>query len=212
MVKKLLSLAFLITIVYLFIERFILGLYYVCLQSHTYISFITPILHWTKYLAVVTILLVLFKKYVTLTTISKKVIPILLTLSIVLLVISSLWFSAVSKEEIVKHRVFLHSTAKWEDVEYVSTEIRHEEKVTIKTDSPFEPSKVSPEYNIHLYDGSVMNVWNNLSSMSELHQYVLEKNIEVKYLTEQAPTEFDQNFTYYFEGNLNKAHEVFGIE
>ncbi len=148
----------------------------------------------------------------TLTTISKKVIPILLTLSIVLLVISSLWFSAVNEEEIVKHRVFLHSTAKWEEVEYVSTKIRHEEKVTIKTDNPFVPSKVIPTYNIHLNDGSIMNVWNDLSSMFELHQYVLEKNIEVKHLTELGPIEFDQNFSYYFKGNLNKAHEVFGIK
>ncbi|RKQ28559.1 hypothetical protein [Oceanobacillus halophilus] len=212
MVKKLFLLIVSIGIVYLATEWVIRGIHYVVFQSHTYISFVTPILHWTKYLAVAIILLFAFKKYVPLADAGKKIIPVLLILSVVMFVISSLWFHAVDEEKIVKHRVFLHNTAKWEEVDYVSTEIKHEEKVVVDNANNLKPLKVIANYRIHLNDGSVINVWNNLASMYKLHQHVLENKIEVQHLTELDPTYFDQNFAYYFEEDLDKAHEIFGVE
>lgn len=208
--KKLLIILFSIFIIYFSTEWVVRGIHYIVFKSSAYISFVSPILHWTKYFAVAFLLVVLFKKYVTLAPAGQKIIPILLVLTSVMFLVSSLWFNAVNEEKIVKHRVFLHSVKTWEEVDYVSTEINHEEKVVVERTNNLGPLKVIPKYNIHFEDGSVLNLWNDLPSIYELHQFVLENNIEVEYLTESK--NFDQNFAYYFKDSLDQAHYVFGVE
>lgn len=208
--KKIVVMLITLLIVYFSIEWIVRGIHFVVFKSNTYVSFVSPILHWAKYFAVAFILIWVFKKYVTLAPAGKLIIPILLILTSAMFFISSLWFQAVNEEEIVKHRVFLHTVKTWDEVNHVSTEIHHEEKVILDVPNNLKPSKVNVKYNIHFKDGTAVNVWNDLESMHELHQFVLENNIDVEYLTDTE--HFDQNFAYYFKDSLEKAHIVFGVE
>lgn len=135
--------------------------------------------------------------------------PLLLTLSIAGLLVSSLWFNAVSEEKIVKFRVIYMTKYSWEEVDHISSEIYREDKIVTIGGSRSKPRKVIAKYNIHLMDGSTTNVWSDLSSMNTLHQFVIEKEIDVEYLTESEY--FDQKFTNYFKEDLPIAHFVFGI-
>ena len=209
-IKKVLLILLTIFFVYLTTEWIVRGVHYIVFQSYNYLSFVSPNLHWTKYLAVAFLLIMLFKKHAQLAPLGKRIVPILLTLSVAIFLIASLWYNAVNEEKIVKHRVFLHNVKTWDDVDYVSTEVKHEEKVIVNNANNLAPMDVIAKYNIHFNDGSVINVWNDLSSMYELHQFVLENNFEVEYLTDSEY--FDQNFTYYFKDSMQKAYSVFGVE
>ncbi|MUK87519.1 hypothetical protein GMD78_03775 [Ornithinibacillus sp. L9] len=209
-VRKLLILLISIIILFLATEWIVKGVLYLLFQSHTYITFVAPILHFTKYFAIAIVLLLLFKKYVRLTPVGRKLIPIFLVLSIVMILITSLWFQAANEEKIVRNRIVWHDVKSWDEVEYVETEIYHEEKIFTERDNPFESSSVIANYNIHFQDGSVINVWSDVSSIYELHQFVLENDIEVKHLTDTE--HFNQNFSYYFKESLPKAQYIFGVE
>lgn len=208
--KKMIVTLIMLIIIYFTTEWIVRGLHYIVFDSNTYLSFVSPILHWTKYLAVAFILIWLFKKYVPLAHAGKIMISIALILIPLMFVIASLWFNAVKEEKIVKHRIFSHTVNTWEEVEAVSTNIYRKRSTSMGAKNHLTPSKLIVNYNIHLVDGSVIDVWNDLESMYVLHQFVLANNIDVEYLSDVE--HFDQKFASYFKDSLDKAHLVFGIK
>lgn len=197
-------------LIFIFTGWIVRGIHYVAFRSSEYISFVSPMIHLTKYFSVAIVLFVMVYRYFTLTGFGKIIMPLLLTLSIAGLLVSSLWFNAVSEEKIVKLRVIYMTKYSWEEVDHISSEIYREDKIVTIGGSRSKPRKVIAKYNIHLMDGSTTNVWSDLSSMNTLHQFVIEKDIDVKYLTESEY--FDQKFTNYFKEDLPIAHFVFGID
>lgn len=62
----------------------------------------------TKYFAIAIFSILLMKKHLTLTSAGKKIIPLLLVISVSMLFITSLWFNAADKDTIVRQRVLWH--------------------------------------------------------------------------------------------------------
>ncbi|WP_062108830.1 hypothetical protein [Bacillus niameyensis] len=210
MIKKLSILLISLGVVYFATEWIIRGIYFCLIRSFKYITFASPMVHITKYFAVAIMLIILFIRYIPLAPAGKKLLPLFLVLSIAGFFITSLWFNAVNEEKIVKFRVVWGSSKSWDDVDYVSTNIYREDHIKPRRDNQLMPLKVIKKYNLHLKDGSSLNVWNNLDSVYELHQFVLEKDIRVEH---KADAEyFDQNFASYFKKSLPKAHVIFGVE
>ena len=66
------------------------------------------------------------------------------------------------------------------------------------------------KYNIHVEDGSVINVWNDIDSIFELHQFVLEKGIDVEYL--YSGDDFESRYGSAFKESIEKARVIFGVD
>lgn len=207
--KITLFLLILITIFFL-TEWIIRGIYIILFSSHTFLTFVSPMLHLTKYFIVATIIILIIKKYFTLEQAGAIIIPIFLVVSIGFTLTSALWFNAANEEKIVKHRIVWHSVKTWDDVEYVSTEIEQENRVVFSDTNTLTPLKIYTRYTIHFLDGTAINVWDNLSSVDELHQFVLDNKISVAYLS--ASEDFDKHYGSYFKKDLSKAHAIFGIK
>lgn len=197
-------------LIFIFTGLIVRGIHYVVFQSGKYISFASPIIHLAKYFAVAMVVFMMINRLFTLTKAGKIIIPLLMIISIAGLLVSSLWFNAANEEQITKFRVIYPVNYSWEEVDYITTEIYREDRIRTIGGSRMKPRKVIAKYNIHLTDGSSINVWSNLSAVYSLHQLVMEKEIDVKYLTESEY--FDQRFKNYFREELSMAHVVFGIE
>ncbi|UOE94426.1 hypothetical protein [Alkalihalobacillus sp. LMS39] len=209
LVRKLITLLISIIVILLFTSWVVRGIYFIIFQSHSYITFVSPMLYLTKYFVLAVVLLYLFIKYVTLTRAGKIIIPIWLVLSIIMVTTTSLWFHGANEDHIMKHRIIFHQVKSWDEVEYVSTEIRQKQKSINERRKASSRNKVIPIYKIHFTDNSTLNIWSDISSIYKIHRFVVDSGIEVKYLHD--PTSFDQKYSYYFKGSLSQAHEIFGI-
>lgn len=209
LVRKLITLLISIIVILLFTSWVVRGIYFIIFQSHSYITFVSPMLYLTKYFALAVFLLYLFIKYVTLTRAGIVIIPVWLVICIIMVATTSLWFHGANEDKIIKHRVLLHQVKSWDEVEYVSTEIRQKQKSIHDKRKSLKSNKVIPIYNIHFTDNSTLNIWSDISSIYEIHKFVVDSGIEVKYFHD--PTYFDQQYTHYFKGSLSQAHEIFGI-
>ncbi|MFD2656365.1 hypothetical protein [Gracilibacillus thailandensis] len=208
--KVIINIAILIIIEYFMIDWFIKGIYYFVFKSNQYLSFTSPMMHLSKYFIIGFTLIIFFRKYVTLTQVGKVFSLIVMVILFFSFISTTFWFNAAGEDRIVKHRFGWTNSISWEEVDYIATNIYHEQKVAIENESPFKHSKVKGEYMIHLNDGSHINVWSGISTAYDLHRYIVDQEIEVKYLTESE--NFDQNFAYYFDDQLEKAHFVFGVK
>lgn len=198
--------------IHLLTEPVLRGLYYLVLKGNGYLALATPLIHTTKYFAIALFLTFLFRRFSTLTSAGKKFVPVILILSVAGLLTTSLWFNAVDEEKIVRYRILVPIVKTWEEVDYVSSAIFMENPMSRpKQVNQLAPLKLYTKYHIHFNDGSKINVWNNLDAMYELHQMILENNVNVKYATKNLAY-FDQNYSSHFKKALPKAHSVFGVE
>ncbi|MBU9723530.1 MULTISPECIES: hypothetical protein [Bacillaceae] len=204
--RNILLLLFIVFILHVTTSWIIRGIHYTLFQSHQYVTYVIPMLHLTKYFAIAMLLLIILRKYAILTPAGNILTFTGLVISITMLVTTSLWSHGANQEQIMRHRIILHQTISWDEVEKVSTEIKQKSR-----HGTFRTTKVIGEYNLHLEDGSVINIWSDVSSIYDLHQFVTGKGIQVEYLTNNIQN-FDQNYTYYFKNSLEKAHQIFGVE
>lgn len=208
--KKIISFLIKLLLIFIFTGWIVRGIHFVIFQSNKYISFVSPVIHLTKYFAIGIFIFIMVYRYFTLTKTGKIIIPTLVILSIVGLLVSSLWFNAINENKVTKFRVTYLQNYSWEEIDYVSTDIYREDRLRTRGGRRMKPRKVIAKYNIHLMDGSSINVWSDLSNVYTLHQFVTEKEIDVEYLTELEY--FDQRFKNYFKEDLSMAHFVFGIK
>lgn len=208
--KKVLGILFMLFFVYFSIEWVVRGIHFFIFDSGSYVSFVRPILHWSKYLGVAFVLVVLLKKFVTLTEAGKVLSSTAFVVIVLVFLTASLWFNAVSEEKIVKQRVLSQDVYTWEDVEFVSTDLYRKRTTGPNSPNKFRPQKLVVKYNIHVEDGSVMNVWNDIDSIFELHQFVLEKGICVEYL--YSGDDFESRYGSAFKESIEKARVIFGVD
>ena len=98
----------------------------------------------------------------------------------------------------------------WDEVESVSTHVYRGDGRRAFSGVYSKPNKVIKEYNLHLTDGTVLNVWSDLDSMVVLHSFVLEQDLFVEHLTDAEY--FDFRFKNYFNEDLEDAYFVFGVK
>ena len=207
MLKKLIKVLISLVILYNLTEWIIRGIYVVLIQSNKYITFGIPMIHLTKYFTVAIVLIYLFRRYSTLTAAGEKLMSLFLIISISGLLITSLWFNAVHEDKFIKYRIAWLSTHTWDEVDYVESKISSKLAV-----SQYTPPKVSEKYDIHFKDGSVINAWENVSSVYQLHKLVLTKNIDVTYNKKELES-FEQNYSSYFRKEMPEATFIFyGVE
>jgi len=209
MKKKVLAILFMLFFVYFSIEWIVSGIQSFIFDSGSYLSFARPILHWVKHLGVAFVLVVLFEKFVNMTGAGQFLSSIALVVIVLVFLTASLWFNAVSEEKVVKQRIFSQDVYTWEDVEFVSTDLYRKRTTGSNSPNKFRPQQLVVTYNIHVEDGSVMNVWNDIDSIFELHQFVLEKGIDVEYL--YNGDDFESRYGSAFKNSIEKARVVFGI-
>ena len=121
--------------------------------------------------------------------------------------VTSLWFQSVTEEKITKFRVVNLTTYSWDEVEYVETKIYSESRVGRSRRISHQPLTVHTEYNLHFTNGSVLNVWEDLDTVYELHQFVLAQGVEIAN-TDRELESFRQAFTSYFKDDLSKAEFI----
>lgn len=192
-------------------EWIIRGIYSIFIRSD-YIIFSLPYVHLTKYFVVFFICIILFKRYGEITSEGKKILPIFSSISIIGILVTSLWFNAITDQILVKYRTIWWEVHEWDEVDYIQTEILVKKSNNRPTNSrSYKRSKVDEKYVIHFDDGSVINAWENVSSVYNLHHFVMNKNIDVKY-TNEVET-FNQNYKHHFKNELQKAKFIFlGID
>ena len=165
--------------------------------------------HLTKYFATAAVLILVFKHYVTLASAGEKLIPIIFIISITGILITSLWFNAVNEEKLVKYRIVWTSVNTWGEVDSVTPKIYREDPMSRTNNvNQFKPLKTHTEYHIQFKNGTTINARENLSSVYQLHKFVVENNVNVNYDNRKLQF-FEQNYTSYFKKGMPKAKFIF---
>ncbi len=156
-----------------------------------------------------TVVIITVNHFLSLAPAGRKVLPILLVISVLGIIVTSLWFNVVSEEKLIKHRVIWRTIHTWEDVEYVEPKIYREDPM----DRPervnqLAPLKVYTKYNIHFKNGSVLNAWDQLPNVYTLHSLIVEKNVEAHY-NEMQLESFEQKYMSYFKDKMPEATFIF---
>ena len=207
MLKKIKVLFILMILIYILTEWVIRGLYWNVLRFD-YIIFHLPFVHVTKYFFIAFIFFIFFKRYGQLTSAGEKIVPIFLIISAIGIVVTSLCFTLVTEKKLVNYRTVWWDVHEWNEVDYVKTEIIVKDPSDrMKKKSPFSTSKRYEKYYVYFEDGSVINAWENVDAVYQLHHLVLNKQIDVIYTRE--PEEFEVNYKLYFKKDMPKAKFIF---
>ena len=192
---------------YILTEWVIRGLYWIVLRFD-YIIFQLPFVHITKYFVVGFIFFLFFKRYGQLTSAGEKIVPIFLIISAIGIVVTSLCFTLVTEKKLVNYRTVWWDVHEWNEVDHVKTEIIVKDPSDrMKKKSPFATSKTYEKYYLYFEDGSVINAWENVDAVYDLHKFVLGKQIDIMYTKE--PEEFEVNYKQYFKADMSKARFIF---
>lgn len=209
LLKKLLLTFISLIIIYLTTEWIIRGIYSLFIRSDKYLTFTLPLIQLTKYFIMATVILLTVMRYMSLAPAGKKILPIFLVISVTGIIVSSLCFNAVSEEKLLKYRVIWRTVYTWDDVDYVKPKVYREDPMARPNRvNQYAPLKVYTKYYVHFKDGSVMNAWENIPSVYELHKFVLKNKIDVTY-NEMEIESFEQKYTSYFKNEMPEAKFIF---
>ena len=197
------------TAISIFIIRYLFdfmlrGIYYAFVRSDNHLTFRVPYLHLTKYFVIGFVIVLFLYRTLNLTDFGKKILPLFLILTIAGALVTALWFQSVTEETITKFRVINSTTYSWDEVEYVEPKIYRQNPVY---QSRRTRRTVYTEYNLHFTNGLVLNVWEDLDTVYELHQFVLAQGVEIAD-TDRELESFRQAFTSYFKDDLSKAEFI----
>lgn len=207
-VKRLILLIILLLIVFVTTEWIVYNLQMIIFKPNEYITYVNPLISFTKFFAMGIFFSCVGLKYFKLTRGGKVFFIVMLTFSISGLIYSALSFQAANENKIVEFRVHSSSEYSWDEVDHISTHVYREDRKRSVGGARSKPRKVIEEYNIHV-DGEIINVWSEFDNIYELHELTSNKNIKFEHKTESEY--FDQRFTNYFKDNLNKSYNVFGV-
>ena len=208
MLKNLVWPAISIFIIYFLFDFILRGIYYAFVRSDDHLTFHVPYIHLTKYFVIGFVIVLFLYRHLNLTAFGKKILPLFLILTIAGMFVTPLWFQSVTEEKITKFRVVNPTTYSWDEVEYVETKIHRENPVYRSRRTSHQPLTVYTEYNLHFTNGSVLNVWEDLDTVYELHQFVLAQGVEIAD-TDRELESFRQSYTSYFKDDLSKAEFIF---
>ena len=183
------------------------GIYYAFVRSDDHLTFHVPYLHLTKYFVIGFIIVLFLYRSLNLTDFGEKILPLFLILTIAGMFVTPLWFQSVTEEKITKFRVVNPTTYSWDEVEYVEPKIYRKNSVARSRRTSHLPLKTYTEYNLHFTNGSVLNVWEDLDTVYELHQFVLAQGVEIAD-TDRELESFRQAYTSYFKDDLSKAEFI----
>ena len=207
-IKELKTTATSIFIIYFLFDFILRGIYYAFVRSDDHLTFHLPYIHLTKYFVIGFVIVLFLYRHLNLTAFGKKILPLFLILTIAGMFVTPLWFQSVTEEKITKFRVVNPTTYSWDEVEYVETKIHRENRVArSRRTSRSRPLTVYTEYNLHFTNGSVLNVWEDLDTVYELHQFVLAQGVEIAD-TDRELESFRQAYTSYFKDDLSKAEFI----
>ena len=200
------------TAISIFIIRYLFdfilrGIYYAFVRSDEHLTFRVPYLHLTKYFVIGFVIFLFLYRSLDLTDFGKKILPLFLNITIAGALVTALWFQSVTEETITKFRVVNSTTYSWDEVEYAEPKIYRESRVGRSRRTSHQPVKTHTEYNLHFTNGLVLNVWEDLDTVYELHQFVLAQGIEIAD-TDRELESFRQAFTSYFKDDLSKAEFI----
>ena len=206
-IKELKTTATSIFIIYFLFDFILRGIYYAFVRSDDHLTFHLPYIHLTNYFVIGFVIVLFLYRHLNLTDFGEKILPLFLNITIAGMFVTALWFQSVTEEAITKFRVVNSTTYSWDEVEYVETKIYRESRVGRSRRTSHQPLKVYTEYNLHLTNGSVLNVWEDLDTVYELHQFVLAQGVEIAD-TDREIESFRQAFTSYFKDDLSKAEFI----
>lgn len=195
--------------IFFFTTGFIIkGIHYVVFRSSDYIVFYAPLVYLAKFFVAFIIVLLFIKRHAELTRAGEIFIPVALIISLIMILLSTLWFQAADEERIVVHRAGWHQVKEWNEVEHVATSIEKKEIRNRRT----RKVKVIPKYQLCFTDNSCVNVWSKVDKVYDLHQVVEEKGIPIEYQTIMKKEKFETRYSSYFRRHMNEATEIFGID
>ena len=193
-----------IFIIYFLFDFILRGIYYAFVRSDDHLTFHVPYIHLTKYFVIGFVIVLFLYRHLNLTDFGEKILPLFLILTIAGVFVTALWFQSVTEEKITKFRVVNSTTYSWDEVEYVEPKIYRQNPVY---QSRRTRRTVYTEYNLHFTNGSVLNVWEDLDTVYELHQFVLAQGVEIAD-TDRELESFRQAYTSYFKDDLSKAEFI----
>ena len=203
-IKELKTTATSIFIIYFLFDFILRGIYYAFVRSDDHLTFHLPYIHLTKYFVIGFVIVLFLYRHLNLTDFGEKILPLFLILTIAGMFVTPLWFQSVTEEKITKFRVVNSTTYSWDEVEYVEPKIYRQNPVY---QSRRTRRTVYTEYNLHFTNGSVLNVWEDLDTVYELHQFVLAQGVEIAD-TDRELESFRQAYTSYFKDDLSKAEFI----
>ena len=203
-IKELKTTATSIFIIYFLFDFILRGIYYAFVRSDDHLTFHLPYIHLTKYFVIGFVIVLFLYRHLNLTDFGEKILPLFLILTIAGVFVTALWFQSVTEEKITKFRVVNSTTYSWDEVEYVEPKIYRQNPVY---QSRRTRRTVYTEYNLHFTNGSVLNVWEDLDTVYELHQFVLAQGVEIAD-TDRELESFRQAYTSYFKDDLSKAEFI----
>ena len=193
--------------IYFLLDFILRGVYYAFVRSDNHLTFRVPYLHLTKYFVIGFVIVLFLYRTLNLTDFGKKILPLFLNITIAGMLVTALWFQSVTEENITKFRVVNSTTYSWDEVEYVETKIYRKSHVGRSRRTSHQPRPVYTEYNLHFTNGSVLNVWEDLDTVYELHQFVLVQGVEIAD-TDRELESFRQAYTSYFKDDMSKAEFI----
>lgn len=174
-------------------------------QSSSFITFHNPYIGMMKYTVLILVLSLLLFRYLHLTPLGKRLLPVIAILFALLSLGIFVHFNATDEKQIVQQQLWKKDIHSWNDVDYIET--KAESKSTIKRiGSTNDELKLA--YTIHFTDGSSLNVWDDIPSLYNLHQKVEQMGIKVKH-QEVSPSVLE-NPNHYIEGNPDMIREILG--
>lgn len=210
-IKKVLKILLIVMILFVTSSWILKGIYFTVFQSSKDIIFVNPIIGHLKYYVLAACIFFIIKRYYTLTSWGKKIIPILIILSFAGILFVSLFFTAVDEEKVVKQRFFYRSTKTWDEVSYVSTDV-HQEKLVMTKNTMHKPRPYIIDYTIHFKDGGSVNAWKNIPAVYELHEFVTKNDIEVNHLMDDDYFYENVNHQYKDELDNKKLKFILGVD
>ena len=196
-----------IFIIYFLFDFILYGIYYTFVRSDNHLTFRVPYLYQTKHFVIGFVIVLFLYRTLNLTDFGKKILPLFLIITVAGMFVTSLWFQSVTEEKITKFRVVNSTTYSWDEVEYVEPKIYRKIQVYRSRRTSRQPRKVYTEYYLHFTNGSVLNVWEDLDTVYELHQFVLAQGIEIAD-TDRELESFRQAYTSYFKDDMSKAEFI----
>lgn len=207
-IKKLSFIAISFLIIYMTTEWIVYGLQTILFNPSQYITYVNPLISFTKLFAMGLFFSFLGFKYFELTRAGKIFFTFMLIISLCGLVYSSFSFQAANETKIVKFRVHSSLEYSWDEVDFISTHVYRENRKRSRGGTRSKTRKLIKKYNIHV-DENIINVYSDFDKTYELHQLTSNKNIKFKHKTESEY--FDQRFKSHFKDNIDKSYSLFGI-
>jgi hypothetical protein len=185
------------------------AIYALVYYASDYFTYKTPLFRTGKITVIILVICLFLLRIdvLRLTDFGKKTLRVFALVTTIIFIGSFFWYSATDEGGVTVQKPWGKSFKGWEKVDKITTSADYQVTYNSTKSDTWQPVI---EYRIHFKDGSSINAWDDIRSISRLDEFIRSRGIPIEY--GKINPNIARDLERYVDGDPEKARKILHLK